>query len=185
MTTDWTVRALMRAGLPVLLVLTLVEIGSGLVLGRFEAALLRYPSLLVLVPVTIGTAGNLGSILAARLSTVFHLGLLAFEPDDELLLGNALATVGLALTLFPLVGVGAWGLQATLGGTALSIQTVVFIAVASGAVLAVLAVLVTLVTTYAAYRFGLDPDDIVVPVVTNVCDVLGVVVLVVVVGLVI
>ena len=55
--------------LPVLLPLTVIEIGSGLVLGSFEATLLRYPSLLVLVPVTIGTAGNLGSILAARLST--------------------------------------------------------------------------------------------------------------------
>ena len=182
MPTDWTVRAIMRAGLPVLLTLTLVEIGSGLVLGSFEASLLRYPTLLVLVPVTIGTAGNLGSILAARLSTVFHLGLLSFTPDDEFLLGNALATVGLALTLFPVVGAGAWGLQAAVGGTRLAFGTVVLVAFTSGAVLAVLAVVVTLVTTYAAYLFGLDPDDVVVPVVTNVCDVLGVVVLVLVVG---
>ncbi|MFD1586191.1 magnesium transporter [Halorientalis brevis] len=183
MPTDWTVRAIMRAGLPVLLVLTLVEIGSGLVLGSFQASLLRYPTLLVLVPVTIGTAGNLGSILAARLSTVFHLGLLSFEPDDEFLLGNALATIGLALTLFPVVGAGAWVLQAIVGGTTLPFGTVVVVAFTSGAILAVLAVVVTFVTTYAAYRFGLDPDDVVVPVVTNVCDVLGVVVLVLVVGL--
>ena len=181
MPTDWTVRAIMRAGLPVLLVLTLVEIGSGLVLGSFQASLLRYPTLLVLVPVTIGTAGNLGSILAARLSTVFHLGLLSFAADDEFLLGNALATIGLALTLFPVVGAGAWGLQALVGTTSLSFGTVVLVAFASGAILAVLAVVVTVVTTYAAYRFGLDPDDVVVPVVTNVCDVLGVVVLVLVV----
>lgn len=184
MPTDWTVKAIMRAGLPVLLTLTLVEIGSGLVLGGFEASLLRYPTLLVLVPVTIGTAGNLGSILAARLSTVFHLGLLSFEPDDEFLLGNALATVGLALTLFPVIGAGAWSLQAVVGGTALPFETVVFVAFTSGAILALLAVVVTFVTTYAAYQFGLDPDDVVIPVVTNVCDVLGVVVLVLVVGVV-
>lgn len=183
MATDWTIEAIMRASLPVLLALTLVEIGSGLVLGGFQAALLHYPTLLVLVPVTIGTAGNLGSVLAARLSTVFHLGLLSFEPDDEFLLGNALATVGLAVTLFPVVGAGAWLLQHVVGGTQLPLATVVLIALTSGAILAVLAVVVTFVTTYAAYRFGLDPDDVVVPVVTNVCDVLGVVVLVVVVGL--
>ena len=35
----------------------------------------------------------------------------------------------------------------------------------------------TVVATYVAYRLGLDPDDVVIPVVTNVCDVLGVVVL--------
>ena len=177
MATEWTVRAISRAMLPVLLVLTLVEVGSGLVLGRFEAQLLRYPALLVLVPVTIGTAGNLGSILAARLSTAFHLGTLSFDPSDEALGGNAVATVALAVTLFPVVGVGAWGLTALVGGVRLSPGTVVTIALASGVGLALLAVAVTVTVTYVAYRLELDPDDIVIPVVTNVCDVLGVVVL--------
>ena len=163
--------------LPILGVLTLVEIGSGLVLGSFEEQLLAHPSLLVLVPVTIGTAGNLGSILAARLSTSFHLGTLSFSPTDDDLAGNAVATVALALTIFPLVGSGAWVLTALTVGTDLSFATVVFVALLSGAALAVLAIGVTLVATYAAYRFGLDPDDVVIPVVTNTCDVLGVLVL--------
>jgi mgtE-like transporter len=184
MATDWTVQAIMRAALPVLLALTLVEIGSGLVLGSFEADLLRYPTLLVLVPVTIGTAGNLGSILAARLSTAFHLGTLSFAPDDDLLAGNAVATVLLALTVFPVIGVGAWVLTALTVGTALAPATVLLVALLSGAALAVVAVAVTAVATYWAYRFEADPDDVVIPVVTNVCDVLGVVVLFVVVQLV-
>jgi mgtE-like transporter len=177
MTTEWTVRGITRAMLPVLLVLTLVEVGSGLVLGSFEATLLRYPTLLVLVPVTIGTAGNLGSILASRLSTAFHLGTLSFSPQDEKLAGNAIATVALAVTLFPVVGAGAWALQAVLGGTRLALGTVVLVSLLSGIALAVLAVVVTVVATYGAYEFGLDPDDVVIPVVTNTCDVLGVVVL--------
>jgi mgtE-like transporter len=163
--------------LPVLLVLTLVEIGSGLVLGRFESTLLAYPSLLVLVPVTIGTAGNLGSVLAARLSTAFHLGTLSFAVDDETLAGNAVATVALAVSIFPLVGLGAWGLSALTGSTVLAPTTVLAVSLASGISLAVLAVLVTVVVTYAAYRLELDPDDVVIPVVTNTCDVLGVVLL--------
>ncbi|PSQ48645.1 ABC transporter permease, partial [Halobacteriales archaeon SW_6_65_15] len=60
---------------------------------------------------------------------------------------------------------------------------VVTVAVTSGLVLSVLAVVVTAVATYAAYRYELDPDDVVIPAVTNVCDVLGVVVLFVVVEL--
>jgi mgtE-like transporter len=175
--TEWTVRAITRAMLPVLLVLTLVEIFSGLVLGTFEDTLLQYPSLLVLVPVTIGTAGNLGSILASRLSTAFHLGTLSFDPDDDELVGNALATVALAVTVFPAVGIGAWLLTAGLGGTQLPLLTVFLVALASGVSLAVLAVAVALAATYGAYRFGLDPDDVVIPVVTNLCDVLGVLVL--------
>jgi len=175
--TDWTVRAITRAMLPILLLLTLVELGSGLVLRSFEDTLLRYPSLLVLVPVTIGTAGNLGSVLAARLSTAFHLGTLSFAPDDETLAGNALATVALAASVFPAVGLGAWGLSALTGSTDLSPWTVLAVSLTSGLSLAVLAVVVTVVATYAAYRFELDPDDVVIPVVTNTCDVLGVVLL--------
>ena len=164
--------------LPILVVLTLFELlGSGLVLDSFEETLLRFPSLLVLVPVTIGTAGNLGSVLAARLSTAFHLGTLSFSPTDDLLAGNAIGTVALSLTVFPAVGAGAWILTEVVAGAELAFSTVVSVATASGALLAVLAVAVTVISTYAAYRFGLDPDDVVIPVVTNVCDVLGVVVL--------
>ena len=174
---QWSVRGIMRTMLPVLVVLTAIELGSGLVLDTFESTLLQYPSLLVLVPVTIGMAGNLGSILASRLSTAVHLGLLSFAPTDDRLAGNAFAIVGLAVTLFPLVGAGTWAVQALLGATRLPFLTVVTVALTSGVVLAVLAIAVTAITTYAAYRFELDPDDVVIPIVTNVCDVLGVLVL--------
>lgn len=170
-------RAITRASLPILLALTVVEVGSGLVLGTFEATLLQYPSLLVLVPVTIGTAGNLGSILASRLSTAFHLGTLSFDPGDDDLAGNVVATVMLAITVFPVVGAGAWGVAAATGSVRLPVDVVIAVAAVAGASLAVLAVAVTLLATYAAYRFELDPDDVVIPVVTNTCDVLGVVVL--------
>jgi mgtE-like transporter len=185
MATDWTIRAIMRAMLPVLLPLTLVEIGSGLVLGSFEADLLRFPTLLVLVPVTIGTAGNLGSILAARLSTAFHLGTLSFSPGDDLLAGNAVATVLLALSVFPAIGLGAWVLTTLTPGARLPPETVLSVAILSGALLSVIAVVVTTVATYLAYQFELDPDDVVIPVVTNVCDVFGVLVLFLVVQLVV
>ncbi|MFB6070642.1 MAG: magnesium transporter [Halanaeroarchaeum sp.] len=176
-TQAWTVRGILRSTLPVLLALTVVAVGSGLVLGTFESALLEHPSLLILVPVTIGTAGNLGSLMASRLSTAFHLGRLSFAPTDDVLIGNAVAILGLALSFFPLVGVGAWGLGVLTTGTDLTLATVSAIAVGSGAVLAVLVVAVTVLTTYGAYRLGLDPDDVVIPVVTVTCDVLGVIVL--------
>jgi len=184
-TRSWSVRSITRVLLPILLVLTTLELVGGLALESFEATLLRYPTLLVLVPVTIGTAGNLGSVLSARLSTAFHLGVLSFDRSDETLLGNAVTSVLLAVSVFPAVGVGGWAVTALAGDPQLHLGTVVGIALASGLALAALVVVVALVTTYGAYRFGLDPDDVVVPVVTNVCDVLGVLVLVAVVRLVV
>ncbi len=185
MVEPWSVGSITRALLPILLVLTALELVGGLTLGSFETTLLRYPTLLVLVPVTIGTAGNLGSILSARLSTTFHLGTLSFDPTDERLLGNTLTTVLLAVSVFPVVGAGGWAIVAVTGDPQLTLSTVVLVAVTSGVVLAGLAILVSVGATYGAYRFGLDPDDVVVPVVTNVCDVLGVLVLLLVVQLVV
>ena len=173
----WSVRSITRSLLPVLLVLTALELVGGLALGSFEATLLDNPSLLVLVPVMIGTAGNLGSILSARLSTAFHLGTLSFDHDDETLVGNAITTVLLGVTVYPVVGAGGWALAALTGSTRLGLGTVVVIALASGLVLVALVVAVSLSATYAAYRFELDPDDVVIPVVTNVSDVLGLLVL--------
>lgn len=173
----WSIRSITRTLLPVLFVLTVLELGGGLTLGSFEATLLEYPSLLVLVPVTIGTAGNLGSILSARLSTVFHLGVLSFSPADEQLVGNAIATVLLAVSVFPVVGVGAWTITSVTGTAQLSLVTVAWIALLSGGGLAVLAVIVATTATYTAYRIEVDPDNVVLPVVTNICDVLGIVVL--------
>ena len=177
MVEHWSVRSITRALLPILLVLTVLELVGGLTLGSFEATLLQYPTLLVLVPVMIGTAGNLGSILSARMSTAFHLGMLSFEPTDDRLLGNTITTVLLAVSVFPVVGAGGWVIIAVTGDPQLSVGMVVAVALASGLILAFFAILVTVVATYAAYRFELDPDDVVIPVVTNVCDVLGVLVL--------
>jgi mgtE-like transporter len=183
MADQWSFAGTTRTLLPLLLVLTALELGGGLALGSFEATLVRYPSLLVLVPVTIGTAGNLGSVLAARLSTAFHLGLLSFHPTDEQLVGNAVATVLLSVSVFPVVGAGAWAFTWVGGEPRLAVTTVVTVALASGVALAAVTVAVTVSAAYAAYRLELNPDDVVIPVVTNVCDVLGVVVLVAVVQL--
>ncbi|MDR5656181.1 magnesium transporter [Halodesulfurarchaeum sp. HSR-GB] len=173
----WTFRSISRATLPTLTLLTAVAVGSGLLLATFEEALYQYPSLLILVPVTIGTAGNLGSLLASRLSTAFHLGTLSFRFRDEQLGGHSLATVALALTLFPLVGAGAWILALVTGRVVLPLWRVVLISTTSGAGLAAVAIVATVLTTYGAYQAGLDPDDVVIPVVTVLADVFGVVML--------
>lgn len=178
MTAPWSVRSITRTLLPLLLVLSTLELAGGITLGVVKGTFLRYPSLLVLVPVTIGTAGNLGSILSAHLSTSFHLGTLSFDSHDEQLLGNAITTVCLALTVFPLVGLGAWAVTSVAGTAHLDVWTVLGVAVVSGFTLAGLTIVVAVSATYLSYRLELDPDDVVIPVVTNVCDVLGVLVLI-------
>lgn len=173
---EWTVGAIVATMVPLLAVMSVLQMGSGTVLESFEDRLLSNPSLLVLVPVQIGTAGNLGSILCSRLSTQLHLGTFELTTDNPNVRANVGAVFGLAATVFVLLGVAAWGIGRALGGT-LGLTQVMVISVASGLLLAVFVVVVSITSVYASYRLGYDPDDTTIPIVTNVCDVTGVLIL--------
>lgn len=173
---DWTVRNIMTTLVPLLVVLSVLQMISGTVLESFEEQLLKNPSLLILVPVMIGTAGNLGSIMCARLSTQIHLGTLEFSPANPGIRANIGAVMGLGATVFVLLGIAAWAIGRMLGGT-LGLGTLLVITLVSGMLLAVWVIIVSSVAVYASYWLGYDPDDTTIPVVTNICDITGVLIL--------
>lgn len=173
---SWTIRTIVATMFPILVVLSILEMGSGYVLEELEETYLANPTLLVLVPVMIGMGGNLGAILSSRLSTRLHLGLLEFDPRDEVLWTNVLAILGLAITIFSALGLIAWVVGQTIAAP-MALTDLMLISVVSGMLLAVIATVLSIVATYISYTQGLDPDDTTIPVVTNVCDILGVVVL--------
>ncbi|MFC4541162.1 magnesium transporter [Halosolutus amylolyticus] len=181
---DWTVGNIVTTLVPLLAALSVLQMVSGTVLESFEEELLANPALLVLVPVMIGTAGNLGSIMCARLSTQLHLGTLEFSPDNPAIRANVGAVMGLAATVFVLLGIASWAIGRALGGT-LGLGTLLLVTIVSGMLLAVWVVVVSSVAVYASYRLGYDPDDTTIPVVTNVCDISGVLILFTVVWLVV
>ncbi|MDF9747456.1 magnesium transporter [Natrinema salsiterrestre] len=173
---SWSIRHIVGTMFPILLVLSVLEMGSGYILEELKETYLANPTLLVLVPVMIGMGGNLGAILSSRLSTRLHLGLLEFDPRDEVLWTNILAILALAATIFSALGVAAWAVGRVIAEP-MALRDLVLISIVSGMLLAVIAIVLSLVATYVSYTRGLDPDDTTIPVVTNVCDILGVIVL--------
>lgn len=173
---NWTVYSIVSTMFPLLLVLSILEMGSGYVLETLEETYLENPTLLVLVPVMIGMGGNLGSILSSRLSTRLHLGTLSFDLRDQILWTNITAILGLAATIFTLLGLTAYLIGQYLINPMPFVE-LLLISVTSGMTLAVLAILLSFTATYISYQYGLDPDDTTIPVVTNLCDILGVIIL--------
>ena len=173
---EWSVRRIVRTMVPLLAGLSVLQLVSGTVLESFEATLLQYPALLVLLPVQIGTAGNLASIMCSRLTTQLDLG--TYEPSlsNPDVRANVGAVFALAGTVFGLVGVAAWAIGVALGGT-LALGRVLTISLSSGMLLAVLVVTTSVAAVEASYRIGLNPDDTTIPIVTNVCDIAGVLIL--------
>ncbi|GAB7009800.1 magnesium transporter [Halorubrum trueperi] len=175
-TDEWSIRRIVRTMVPLLAALSVLQLVSGTVLETYEETLVRNPALLVLVPVQIGTAGNLASITCSRLTTQLHLGTYELSPTNPDLRANASAVFALAGTVFGVVGVAAWAIGVALGGT-LELGRVLLISLVSGMLLAVLVVITSVAAVEASYRVGLNPDDTTIPVVTNVCDIAGVLIL--------
>lgn len=173
---DWATVTIVSTMFPLLAGLAILQMISGSVLEAYEEMLLAYPSLLILVPVQIGTAGNLGSILCSRLSTQLHLG--TFEPTIRApaVRDNAFAILALAVTVFTVVGVAAWALGTALGGSA-ALASVLVISLASGMLLAGVVLVLSFTLVPLSYRLGYNPDDTTIPLVTNVSDIVGVLLL--------
>ena len=173
---EWSIPRIVRTMVPILAALSVLQLVSGTVLETYEAVLVRNPALLVLVPVQIGTAGNLASITCSRLTTQLYLGTYELHPSNPDLRANAGAVFALAATVFGAVGVAAWAIGVALGG-ALGLGRVLLVSLVSGMLLAVLVVVTSVAAVEISYRVGLNPDDTTIPVVTNVCDIAGVLIL--------
>jgi Divalent cation transporter. len=59
----------------------------------------------------------------------------------------------------------------------LTLPQVLTISLVSGLLLAAVVVVLSLVSVQLSYRLGYNPDDTTIPVVTNLCDITGVMIL--------
>jgi mgtE-like transporter len=171
-------RRVVRESLPILCYTAIMGILAGTVLESRLDSLSQ--ALLIAVPPFIAACGAIGGILSARLSSQLHLGLVQPRPFPErpaalegsltVLFGlAAFATVGLCTQLVALVTGFATPGAATLA----EITT-------TGGLLAVgILFVVAYYAATASYRFGLDPDNVSIPVVTSTMDFFGILCLVV------
>lgn len=173
----WETRAIVATMMPILVALSILQMGSGYLLETLEETYLGNPTLLVMVPVMIDMGGNLGCIMSSRLSTRLHLGMLSFSVRDRNLQTNVAAILGLAATVFTGLGIVAYSIGRWVFGRLIDFIDIMAISLISGMTLAVLAIVISIVATWLSYHWGLDPDDTTIPVVTNVCDILGVIIL--------
>lgn len=172
-------RRIVRESLPVLGYAALMGILAGTVLSVRLEALVTSPALLVIVPPFIAASGALGGILSARLASALHLGLLSPRPLPE----RRAALEGTLLVLFAVLGFAVVGLLGGLASAATGLASPGTLALMGVTLLAGLFAtgILFLVAYYAgtaSYRFGLDPDNYGIPIVTSTMDFVGILCLV-------
>ncbi len=177
----WIARSALEIGkrvllesLPVLLMAGTMSLFAGVVLERFQARLLAYTVFLVLLPGYLATSGALGGILSSRLSTKLHLGLVkpSAIPQGEART-DLRTTYVLALPIFSLLGLLSGSIGLAAGRTSPGVFTVVAVAVTGGVIATAFVSIVAYYATLVVVRFGLNPDNYGIPMVSASLDVVG------------
>jgi mgtE-like transporter len=154
----------------------ILDVMAGALLRANEERLLLVPVLLAIVPPFVSQAGALGGIFSSRISSKLSLGVITprGRPEVPALIDATIVLMQSAAT-FTLIGVTAWALGTATGlpgmpssgslvlGTLLAGLLVTPVTIVAGYYLAVV-----------TYRFGLDPDNQGVPIITSVMDLAGV-----------
>lgn len=131
-----------------------------------------FPLLLVLSPLFNAENGNIGSILSARISTSFHLGQaeITFLPKLRILKEFAY-TFLITIILFPILAIIAFGMS-----TLLNIPQMNFLVILEVSILVAIAssfasMMTSYYLTYFSIKTNIDPDNVVIPLLTSVMDI--------------
>jgi mgtE-like transporter len=176
---DRVIRRIVVEMTAVILLTPILDILAGTLLRARQEQLVAVPVLLALIPPFVSQAGALGGIFTSRTASKLQIGVMTARGLPEIpALVDASIVSALSIAVFATVGVVAYAL-----GVATDLVGMPsFPALVGGTVLAGLIVTpVTLVAGYylaiGTFRFGLDPDDQSVPIITSVMDLAGVAVL--------
>lgn len=174
-----TARRIVVESMPVLCAAGLLSLLAGVAVEANKGDFLTYTVLLILLPGYLTTAGALGGILSNRLGTKFHLGLVetARIPRGAAL-DDMRSTMVLALPIFVLLGVVVGAAAAAGDFTTPGFAVLVAVVVTGGMVATAVVAGVAYYGTMQVVRFGLDPDNHGIPIVTATIDVVGAVTLV-------
>jgi len=173
---DPAVRRIVLEMTATILLTPVLDVLAGSLLRAREPQLLAVPMLLALIPPFVSQAGALGGIFSSRITSKLQIGVITPRglPETPAVV-DATIVGGLSVAVFTLIGVIAWilgsvtGMQATPGPLA---------SVGSTLLAGLIVTPVTIVCGYylavVTYRFGLDPDNQGVPIITSVMDLAGV-----------
>ncbi|MDI6642556.1 MAG: magnesium transporter [Candidatus Hodarchaeaceae archaeon] len=171
----YNIKHIILESYPVLTACIIIALAAGSLLKSSIVEISEVPLILMMIPPINGMGGNIGSILGARLTSALHMGTL--EPKlrgQRVLRGNLAATALISIAIYSLIGAAFIVIALSSGmplASSLSLGLAFFIA---GMALSTALMFITIASAFVSFKGGLDPDNMVIPIVTAVGDVLGV-----------
>ena len=167
-------RRIVREMLIVLSICAVIDYGAGTLLGDKVESLIAIAGILTIIPPFLEDGGVIGCILAAKVSSWLHLGELRPKAIPERdVVDIFLMNHVLGLVVFTMVGILGQVLNVLLKIPTVPTYIMLAITVLAGQILVVILNLVSYELTVLSYRIGLDPDNVGIPIITSIMDLLG------------
>ena len=180
---DW--KTIVKHGIPILLIAVLIEILAGQVLQGNQEMLVAIPIFLICIPVINSVAGNIGTVLGARLTSGLHVGYITISLKDKEMHQNLLVSLLMGFITYFILAIVIYyvGVFSKIVTEDINIAMFVGIVVLTGFLLILVVAIASILTAFISFKRGLDPDDMVAPVVTTVGDIMGIVFLFIIIGI--
>jgi mgtE-like transporter len=168
-------RRVIRESMVILFVAGAIDILAGTAIeSRAQDFFLRFPALLVLLPAFLEDTGALGGILSSRLSSKLHMGVL--EPTrfpQPLAFLDASLNFLFGISVFTLVALSAQLISMATGQRSPGIADMLVVSLFAGFLATIISSAIAYYGAVAAFRFGWDPDNFGIPLVTSMMDLAG------------
>ena len=159
-----------REGITVVIMSSLFGSVNGLFLSGMSSSLQAYPGVVVLYPALTNALGNVGSIVGSTTTTNIALGVVrSLTEETREALGSIAKIEAVALLMHFLFGVVTYLLVKPSAPHA-SLSSLVEIALGTNLLTFLPIGLFALLLAYQAFKRGLNPDNVVIPVITSISD---------------
>ncbi|MHA1208363.1 MAG: magnesium transporter [Candidatus Freyarchaeota archaeon] len=166
---------IIQESLPFFILVTVGELGAGVVLSNVEDIYALVPGLLTIIPAVLDMRGCISSALASRIGTGTHLGFISWDLgfNDELK-NNIYAALLMSVLLSAVLGALGYFVSVILNVQGVSFVQLLLVSLIAGAVAGFMQAGITVFISLYAARRGIDPDNVTIPIVATLGDVISV-----------
>ena len=165
--------------MPIFALCGLLDVIAGLTLMINIQSMVRTIGILTMVPCFLEDCGAIGGVLAAKISTKLHLGII--EPQvvpSKNVLKDFSKMFFITLIIFPTIGAYGYVISSILGLTMFPLIRTVLTVLIAGFIMVFIVSLLAYLISIMSFRKGIDPDNVTIPILTSIVDVVGVTVFV-------
>ncbi|NMJ86507.1 MAG: hypothetical protein EX285_01460 [Thaumarchaeota archaeon] len=157
--------------LPILLLALVGSLLTGFLFLEMRNSLELLPGLLAMVPAVMDTRGGIYGAFGSRIATGLHLGIVEPRFVINRNVNKAITAALINSTVISIIiAVIAYGVLHVLGFETIPVWALVVISLLAGMISGLILIGVMIVITFRGFRRGIDPDNLVGPLVTVTGD---------------